>query len=1625
MAFNIKTRKQLQFPYIFCTISSFDAIGYIMKNTANIQINHTVQTKTQKVIHNQTPKDTSLLKLITLTEFRKLFNLYSPALSKTTEIMYLKNADLFWNHFFGHIGWAQQHGINKKAICLTEESAHMILQNYEKFVSGFDFYNKPRGFLMVKNPETGIVDVLHYNSYLHEIQKESPVNYLAINFDSADSKKDDNNVPCPFEGEQKTWYEALEAKRILDNGQEICTKQELESAFIQFSQTIQNMGLKFYQPNFTDEFLNNPLNPIVLLARWQTALHNRHLKNQDREIQWKVMLKLRLENGDEAIRALSDFEKDANPCGFLLPEMNLTNNDFYKFKRTTAETKDIWGFRSITDPTEIEDTKDFWRYISFQPHRQSIKFYQDSLKAIQDITLISNENKVLLMRMLAGATTKFNTAKNLDEENEFLRIWQDICAIINRWETMNPLAAAFARITSDDVKSEMRNNLVHHLCRLKESPNIFWLNMMFGHIKHFFSNTVLILTQPEYLTELSDKLNYIVSNLKMSVYKGSKFLYKTDRWITTGIKDYVELQHSLIQTANPIHKLLAAHLSTFNISKINIDEYKRDINNLHIANQELLIFTLKLLEDIQTNSGLQWSHLLNICQAIKTKHIKTEIEVLDYLEQNLPQAFEENYFTLKKQQVLLAHHGLSAELIAFIDRLNFTPEQAVEVKRILSKIKSNIPLTTESELQNLVMKFNDFTHTFTSSDFTKFLINLANMSSAITSLEEINDLLNILLEKRKFTDFEHIYFRNMIVKNSENLIVKFSCYISNMQTILDEHPTLNPYHLHSMLATYILNINDNEDLENLSGLLQKLEQIIAVNPHIENYIFLSLQNIPGNNTPEFIQNTLNFGNTLLKIHNILSEQNATPNVQNMQIFYTIMAKYAKDPEACINLFTTLGKTQLEPDKIKFIINILSKLLEKNEPLTYAQKITELIISLNSEQYQQFVECYTNHPYPPLETWIGWTKEPETLSNKYSEFTLNPFGPRILKYTFDLNHYHKQKNLFQGLIKNETPFSSDILTEELGRKLQTNLMGNRQKSVIELQQIFEQTTDTIEMMCAAIELLARTTSQKDLISDKQISQEMNTTQVMAVYLALTHPTAKLQMEMDTGEGKSRVLMILAACKAKLGYTADFSTSDIQLAERDYFTYKSFFTTLNISTSLITLSTPELLYQHKGVNFTDNEQLQLARNKSDIDDKPFAFLNSDSEQRCLLQDEIDKFKKDKSKYACNYASTSIKFGEFTWIYPHLVQFMLHNDHRTSQLQTRASYKDKDATFLKYIATNDSDPTRVAQLSVLCNLYPEQLSTWLYSADLAIKKMKLNHDFAITDQVFPIIDGEGNMRSSQKVLVLNNGRPAEGALFSDGLHQCILALLNIKADKEQFVIPPEVETQRTSYPINFINKYDNGQTIGASGTTRSTGPITDPRINYEDYGYLLIPRDKALKRENKNIWAAKDKAQQIEFIKSELIKKLAKGLPALIICKDDNQSLDLYNALSTDPKLQATFTRVHGLTTPEDEKIAIQKAGIPKQITISTAGMFSRGVDIEADNLYVVAAYVPTLEDEIQIMGRTARAGKPGEYRMIPDLSDKDTRLNGKTHNIYNEVEKYQKNMAVEAEFQESVSVIYSTF
>jgi hypothetical protein len=736
----------------------------------------------------------------------------------------------------------------------------------------------------------------------------------------------------------------------------------------------------------------------------------------------------------------------------------------------------------------------------------------------------------------------------------------------------------------------------------------------------------------------------------------------------------------------------------------------------------------------------------------------------------------------------------------------------------------------------------------------------------------------------------------------------------------------------------------------------------------------------------------------------------------------------------LNHFNEQLQQTIDPIQKRFLLRMISRLLGNQKSI---DGLKELLLSLqkNSSLLKLLQEVLDKPPYPDIVTINQWIKDGKFVEH-YEAYSMKPYGERELKYAFQESYFHIQKTKYEGV-------AAGLFSDELARSLSQRLRKNREKTIATLRMELSRLRsissqpfslqDKEELLCLCIEMLARTTGQKHPENRKRIiSQELNTTQVMTLYAMLATDNNKLISQIDTGEGKSRIAMVLSACEAIRGKTVDVLTSDLDLAERDYLAYTPFFNGLGIPTSLVTINTPPHLYEKRGVNFSDDRQLLLLRNQSDVQGKPFDFLQEEKQKRCLILDEEDVFRHDKSRDLYNYAKVSTRLKGFTWIYPRLVQFMQEQlDKAEEDGVKELSLNELSAQFIKYVPRWENEE-HIKELFVLNTERPIQIATWLNSAYQAIR-MKEKQHYAASEDMFTVVDAQNKARSTRKIIVLDHGRTIDDSTFAEGLHQCLCALENQKAKDAGFVITPENSTLRSSLTTNFIKMYDEGQLYGISGSTRSDAPRSNESINHENYHYLIAPRHQPLRREEKPIWLAKDEHQQIQFLKRAIIAELKANNPILLICKDDNQSQALYTALIADPavsKLLKMHQRIHALSSTEEKKKAIEAAGGEGVLTVSTVGNYGRGVDISAENshpLTVLAAYVPTFEDEIQIKGRTARNGQLGKYRMIPHLKDPDypIKIKGNTRNVAHEVRKLQGYMATQAAYQEEASKLYADF
>ena len=1613
-----------------------------------VEISYITEAKTSVETSQVTnTSDDKSFKLVDEAEFTRLFESVYPIPEYASLRSSIGSAGALWHHVMGNHPVDPKGGKNPDVHYLTDYSAELIIKHIPLFRSGIDFQNLPKGFFLTKNPNgRGVRDLLHFSQFVAENQTQ--ISSFAI---VVSPKNNAEILRCTkqFNDPQSRWYEFLLSKSRDSLGNNLCSQVELDQAFIRFANLVESLGLEFYALNSTSSHLD--VNPIVLLGRMSSALKNAHLKEEDVAQQWKVMGQLPLFTGYEAIRVLSDHRRSQTPCGFLVPEMNLTNLT----TQETVRSNTYFGAKTIRDYQHINGIKDFWRYIAFQPKRNSIGFYREAITAIDGMN-INNSQKNDLYLMLAGGTTGDNYRPVERSEEDELQIWQDVCRLIDNIEDLTVITKAI-KARSQGIK--LKDEFIHHITRITQQPNIAFLDSIVRHINAYIGRISFVdvarvvrgISPLTELVELSNKLNRVNCSIGTSLYNGVRFYLVNREWhVGMDIKKYVELQYEILQEM----QWLAPYLSTFGIMSLSdVNEVKEVLFNRGLTHLQQNFRQHVLLRHPQTNliESPQFKFVLSVFKdasqpidknqllALITDFKQAEFVaedfegILNYLEMRYQSNFPANYFDKKRQQVRDAKKGLFPEQIALLDLYEFSDTQKQFIIQIESAMSRHNYLVNHTTLSVINDKFALFQELFLPEEYSLFLQRLADIREQTFSVDELNQLLSLLIAQRSLLSFNAVFLRNAITPcQNGNLITKIIAHMEHAPYILERNWTIDPVKLQEAMAGMFLKLTPNELYtqdygQRIERIIDDIYAIIENHPHIQDNLLNLLSQVKcEDDALGYLHSVEKHIRVFQTLNQVFPAGDTSVHKENMIILYSLISHSIENPEQLVALIEQIQQVDNE-SSIRFFLTYLSRLLDRGDSVDEFDELVRFCLE-NSGSLDILQSACAFPPYPGAADAVEWLKSDTFVSN-YQAYSLRPYGERNLNFAFDAKQYVRQRSGFSGI-------AEDMFTNEVGRDFYRKLEANRSKSIEELRvevaqfrgKVLTTPEDIRTALCLSVEFLARTAPQA-MSDGSTVSQELNTTQLMALYAMLMQDNPRVLNQIDTGEGKSRIMMVLAAINALQGKTVDLITSDISLAERDFFECKQYLTALEIRTGLISLNTPPQLYQKGGVNFSDNAQLLLLRNRSDIDLKPNNYLEENRANRCLLVDEVDHFKHDKSKDSFNYACKSRRLSGYLWIYPHLVGFMKSQRDALVQAEERPDFNRMCDNFLNYVGLHDIDLSHQASLERMMSDQPEQLVVWLRSAFIALH-MENKKDYVVTEatdeKLYPVRDHEGFTRYTRKVMVLDNGRPLPGSSFADGVHQCLCVIENEKAGREEFVILAENETQRATYAKTFMGQYDG--VYGVSGTTRKDAPLANPHINYENYQYITTPRERQLIRENLNIWAAKDEAQQIEFAKREILKTCKNNRAVLLACRDDQMSERVYNALAADEEFTKElvhFQHLHSLTESKDEKEIIKNAGRPGSLTVSSIGLSGRGVDVKSDFLETIGLFPASISDEVQLSGRSGRYGKPGQYRLIVNVSDLEQPLNGQTYNIANEVDKVQKEMAVSAALEEEVCVVYSEF
>lgn len=678
-----------------------------------------------------------------------------------------------------------------------------------------------------------------------------------------------------------------------------------------------------------------------------------------------------------------------------------------------------------------------------------------------------------------------------------------------------------------------------------------------------------------------------------------------------------------------------------------------------------------------------------------------------------------------------------------------------------------------------------------------------------------------------------------------------------------------------------------------------------------------------------------------------------------------------------DLLDKLHSTTPTSDEIKLIVSIIEK--QANAGLNIDQEVIAFLF--NADNHSWLKQLYATPPYPDIYQVITWSKAGSVMES-YRQYCFSPCDRNDPGNGF----YHE--DAYMKALE-QIAFTPGLeITPSILRGLQQEATKTKLKTI---EQLKEQLTSVVtsnpinyeKLTTICAELLHRSMGREGN------TYELNETQYLAVYKALRDQSlGPLTGKFDSGEGKTRVFMVIAGALLAQGKTVDFITRNMTLAKREYLTYQSYFDLLDAKTAVIHSQSKVNEYQPGQINFSDVSQFSLFMNQQLSQNKDPRVPKQD---RALLLDEADQTYFDAFLTRYNYATTTVNFGaSMNWIYDILVEFFQITEHQNLYYD---DINKCNETFRDYVDNHVTEK----QMQQLLAVNDEQIETWHDSAMRALQ-LSYEHDFNLSLDEVISVPGKGRQLFSRAIVVKDNREQRESS-FANGVQQCLHARLNwlrkhpdnsafseeIAKSQHPFVIRPESDIIYFNTSKGFLDDYKDCTFIALTGSDGSDLEKVEVQALL-NMAFIEFPRHNKLRREDLPLRLCRNEDAQLEAIVENIRMLKAANQPALIICEDDKESARLTEKLTVYFK-EESMTRIHsGCTSEVEQKHADIVAGKPGHITIST-DMYGRGVDIKLHNkakengLGVLLTYMPGSEREyIQSISRSGRYGCHGTSRMI---------------------------------------------
>ncbi|MFA6303557.1 MAG: hypothetical protein WC627_10580 [Legionella sp.] len=862
------------------------------------------------------------------------------------------------------------------------------------------------------------------------------------------------------------------------------------------------------------------------------------------------------------------------------------------------------------------------------------------------------------------------------------------------------------------------------------------------------------------------------------------------------------------------------------------------------------------------------------------------------------------------------------------------------------------------------------------------IINILEQQNALPIQEQLTIILEALKNSNSLSKANHVQAREQLVKLNQQKDLS-----------ADDYRTL-------MQATFAYNLNSSQGVFPLTDIIalkhiQNLEANLA--QALFDKVILFIQKVPAGINEGLIRDTINNIVTTIKKYPKISAEVGSL----LLVLLPMCIPATRDNVAALNKFIA----EIPQDNPEAWLTIMSRFISGSKPtmdqlIQLKQKLVQ-----HKEILPKIASLYQYRPYPKLKTILAKLDSRTALEEFIKAFDKDPLemrkSERIINKQFDT-----QRILPNVIAISDILSASNLSTDEqfkiaqqltfinaIGKDYPIKIGGQNCESLIkatrpQLREFCdylindlrqgtmnsEQTRETqLKLLAVLRELYFRTTGKFPY-----------STQMLSLIVSLENPN-NLIMEINTGEGKSIITAMLSVLEwAKGDITVDVSTANQKLVHQDYPKAHDFFDALGIESTIISKESPNGTYKVGGINYTTISDLSLYTSRAKIEGEDLTNKDGISYRKSLTIDEFDQPTLD-DRTQFNFTVGAIGGGDglsnpYEWIYPIVNEFI--------ELPKFKNVTDEDAwtpgrdiiELKKLLSAKASTTDQKNQLSDKA-LSDKKLGKWIDAA-CAAHQLVERKNFIIKKKTRKDANGL-EIKYDVAIPVIQNN-PQNGAVFSDGVHQFLHALLRKPPKNLNAPIDPEMLIADTRTGNDIIAQYSKqGRIIGISGSAGTKEELSELRHKL-DFTSIKIPPHEQSKRIVRPTSVKRNSGDQRKAIINALnsIAKIDKkdGQPSLLVCKDISQAHELFEQLQ-----EIYGDKVQLVTGEEDNETydkCMERAGHKDVITVSTS-LLGRGTDIDPDHpdgLFVIQCYLDTVRASLQILGRAARNGRVGTYLAI---------------------------------------------